>query len=61
MGWMVPHSCITGQPCDICDIEEFVWCEWIYYGDEAEKISHPIKHIIKCLGQVRTAKNAMNQ
>ena len=58
---MVPHTKMTGQPCDISEIAEFGWYEWVYYRDEPLGFPHPFEHLGRCLGPAENVGSAMSQ
>ena len=58
---MVPHTKMTGQPCDISEIAEFEWYEWVYYRDEPMSFPYPIEHLGRFLGPAENVGSAMSQ
>jgi hypothetical protein len=56
-----PYTRMTGQTCDISNLCQFGWYEWIYFRDEQAKFPFPKLALGRCLGPAKSHGNAMAQ
>ena len=56
-----PETKMTGRPCDISDLCEYGWYEWIKYRREGVGFPLPSERLGRCLGPAKHAGNAMSQ
>jgi len=57
----VPHTKMTGQPCDISDICEFDWFKWCMYRIEGRKYPFQSERLGRVLGVAEHKGSAMSQ
>lgn len=56
-----PYTRMTGQSCDISNLCQFKWYEWVYYRDEKARFPYQKSNLGRCLGPAKSHGNAMSQ
>lgn len=56
-----PHTRMTGQTCDISNLCQFGWYDWVYFRDEKASFPFPKEVLGRCLGPSQSFGNSMSQ
>jgi hypothetical protein len=56
-----PHTKMTGQTCDISNLCQFGWYDWVYFRDEKASFPYPKEVLGRCLGPSKSFGNEMAQ